>query len=404
MSLMQTENGDVESIGERIDWSVAASIGKRLSRPGPKITAYTREAAYAELLDAATRAEAPVREVTGLADGLRVPTTRVLDRHEWVDAAARSMQSMLGVKGAEDTESHPDPLIPEAEATKERGTRWVRRPDTPDAPTSDSLTAIPGKLWRSSLSTIEKVPATVGGAQAGTLLAFLSSAILGQYDPFTPDPDTGEPGVLMVVAPNIISVERTLQVVPSDFRLWVCLHEVTHRVQFSANPWLRQYMTDNIERLTADAGESVSEVVTRITEAVRSDKPREKGIIGAMQLLQSPEQYEAFSRMMMLGTLLEGHADHVMDAVGPAHVPTVAAIREAFDTKRTARQSPLQRIFRALIGMDAKMAQYVRGKAFVDEVVGTVGMERFNAIWTSPETMPLPAEIDEPKKWIERVL
>jgi len=85
-------------------------------------------------------------------------------------------------------------------------------------------------------------------------------------------------------------------------------------------------------------------------------------------------------------------------------VPTVAAIREAFDTKRTARQSPLQRIFRALIGMDAKMAQYVRGKAFVDEVVGTVGMERFNAIWTSPETMPLPAEIDEPKKWIERVL
>ena len=114
----------------------------------------------------------------------------------------------------------------------------------------------------------------------------------------------------------------------------------------------------------------MSEVVTRITEAVRSDKPREKGIIGAMQLLQSPEQYEAFSRMMMLGTLLEGHADHVMDAVGPAHVPTVAAIREAFDTKRTARQSRCN-IFRALIGMDAKMAQYVRGKAFVDEVVGT---------------------------------
>lgn len=376
------QDQELESIGERIDWSVAASIGKRLSRPGPKITAYTRDAAYAELLDAATRAEAPVREVTGLADGLRIPTTRVLDRDQWVDAAALSMQSMLGVEA---TGSRPDIVIGEGEAT-------------------NPLTALPGKLWRTSISTLEKVPATVGGAQAGTLLAFLSSAILGQYDPFTPDPDTGEPGVLMVVAPNIISVERTLKVVPSDFRLWVCLHEVTHRVQFSANPWLRQYMTDNIELLTSDAGESTSEVVSRITDALRSGKPREKGIIGAMQLLQSPEQYQAFTRMMMLGTLLEGHADHVMDAVGPAHVPTVANIRKAFDGKRAARQSPLQRIFRALIGMDAKMAQYVRGKAFVDEVVGTVGMERFNAIWTSPETMPLPEEISEPKKWIERVL
>ncbi|MBD0021501.1 hydrolase [Gordonia pseudamarae] len=380
------ESGGQESGADRIDWSVAAGIGKRLSRPGPTITEYTREAAYAELLDAATRAEAPVREVTGLADGLRIPTTRVLDRNEWVDAAARSMQSMLGT---------------------EPGTSSEEVPSTPVGPAPSppgGLTAIPGRFWRSSVATLEKVPGTVGGAQAGALLAFLSSAILGQYDPFTPDPDTGEPGVLMVVAPNIITVERNLKVVPSDFRLWVCLHEVTHRVQFSANPWLRQYMTDNIEVLTSDAGESVSEVVSRITEAVRSDKPREKGVVGAMQLMQSPEQYEAFNRMMMLGTLLEGHADHVMDAVGPAHVPTVAAIRKAFDGRRAARQSPLQRIFRALIGMDAKLAQYVRGKAFVDEVVAAVGMERFNTIWSSPETMPLPAEITEPTLWIERVL
>ncbi|MBR7551324.1 zinc-dependent metalloprotease, partial [Mycobacterium tuberculosis] len=92
-----------------------------------------------------------------------------------------------------------------------------------------------------------------------------------------------------------------LRVVPSDFRLWVCLHEVTHRVQFSANPWLRQYMLDNIGILTSDAGESVTDVVARINAAVRgAGAKREKGIIGVMQLLQTPEQYEAFTRMMML--------------------------------------------------------------------------------------------------------
>ncbi|GAC68135.1 zinc-dependent metalloprotease [Gordonia soli] len=352
---------DQELIGARIDWSLAATTGKRLSRPGPLTTAYTLRATHAELADAASRAEAPVREVTGLADGLRVPTTRILDRREWIDAAATSMSSMLGAGDA------------------------------------DGGQGISGKI---------------GGLQAGGLLAFLSTAILGQYDPFTPDPETGDPGVLMVVAPNIISVERALKVVPSDFRLWVCLHEVTHRVQFSANPWLRQYMLDNIAVLTAEADESTSEMLGRITGALREgtikgpdgDRPREKGVIGAMQLLQSPEQYEALTRMMMLGTLLEGHADHVMDAVGPAHVPTVENIRAAFDRRRTGPRNPVQRIIRALIGMDAKLAQYIRGKAFVDEVVSTVGMESFNAIWSSPDTMPRPAEIDEPRAWIRRVL
>ncbi|WP_439029991.1 zinc-dependent metalloprotease [Gordonia terrae] len=344
------------SIGSQIDWSLAATTAKRLARPGPKTTTYTYEAARAELADAATRAEAPVREVTGLADGLRVPTTRVLDRAGWIDAASVSMRSMLGADDDIDAGS-------------------------------------PG------------LAARFGGLQAGGLLAFLSTAILGQYDPFTPDPDTGEPGVLMVVTPNIINVERQLKVIPTDFRLWVCLHEVTHRVQFSANPWLRDYMQDNVAVLTSETGESTTEIVTRMTKALRgSGGTREKGVIGAMQLLQSPEQYAAFQRMMVLGTLLEGHADHVMDAVGPAHVPSVARIRTAFDKRRTAPQNPVQRIIRALIGMDAKLAQYIRGKAFVDEVVATVGMQRFNTVWSSPDTMPLPDEIDDPQAWIRRVL
>ncbi|MGC5247509.1 zinc-dependent metalloprotease [Gordonia sp. DT219] len=365
------ESAALESVGAKIDWGLAATVGKKLSRPGPKMTDYTRMAARTELADAAVRAEGPVREVTGLADGLAVPAARVLERDEWIDASGESMRAMLSGGATEES---------------------------------------PGLSGR------------IGGLQASGLLAFLSTAILGQYDPFSPPADSPagpgsaapdpaapgssvtDPGVLMLVLPNIVGVERALRVVPSDFRLWVCLHEVTHRVQFSANPWLRQYMLDNIEVLTSDAGESVSDVAARLTGALRGGKPREKGIIGAMQLLQTPEQYDAFNRMLMLGTLLEGHADHVMDAVGPAQVPTVASIREAFDRRRTGPRNPVQRIIRALIGMDAKLAQYIRGKAFVDEVVATVGMARFNTIWTSPETMPRPDEIDEPARWIARVL
>jgi coenzyme F420 biosynthesis associated uncharacterized protein len=107
---------------------------------------------------------------------------------------------------------------------------------------------------------------------------------------------------------------------------------------------------------------------------------------------------------LVLGTLLEGHADHVMDAVGPAVVPSVATIRRRFNERRQRRQPPLQRIVRALLGFDAKLSQYTRGKAFVDHVVAGVGMARFNTVWTSPETLPLPTEVDEPQRWIDRVL
>jgi putative hydrolase len=93
-----------------------------------------------------------------------------------------------------------------------------------------------------------------------------------------------------------------------------------------------------------------------------------------------------------------------MDAVGPLVVPSVATIRRRFDERRNRKQPPLQRLLRALLGLDAKLSQYTRGKAFVDHVVGRVGMERFNTVWSGPDTLPLPEEIEEPQRWIDRVL
>jgi hypothetical protein len=109
-------------------------------------------------------------------------------------------------------------------------------------------------------------------------------------------------------------------------------------------------------------------------------------------------------QLLVLGTLLEGHADHVMDAVGPAVVPSVKLIRRRFDDRRQHRQPPVQRLMRALLGVDAKLSQYTRGKAFVDHVVNRVGMTRFNAVWTGAHTLPFPDELENPQRWIDRVL
>jgi len=239
------------------------------------------------------------------------------------------------------------------------------------------------------------------------VLAFVSSGILGQYDPFA----AAKEGCLLVVYPNVIAVERQLRVEPSDFRLWVCLHEVTHRVQFTANPWVVDYMSQALGLLTQDAGEDIGQVASRLADFVRNrgigSSPTDanaSGILGLVRAVQSEAQRNALDQLLILGTLLEGHAEHVMDAVGPMVVPSVATIRRRFDERRHRKQPPLQRLLRALLGLDAKLSQYTRGKAFVDHVVGRVGMERFNTVWSGPETLPLPAEIEDPGRWIDRVL
>ncbi|MGB9223341.1 zinc-dependent metalloprotease [Mycobacterium sp.] len=341
------------NLGNAVDWRFAATVGERLTRPAPPSTDYTRRQAMDELSSASRQAEPPVRDVTGLVTNGAIPAARVIDRREWVRAAAESMRVMTN--GTE----------------KPRGFFTGR----------------------------------ITGAQTGAVLAFVASGILGQYDPFA----AGEQGSLLLVYPNVIAVERQLRVAPSDFRLWVCLHEVTHRVQFTANPWLPGYMSSALGLLTQEPSDDIAQVVSRLAEFVRnrSDAATDgsaPGILGLVRAVQSEPQRKALDQLLVLGTLLEGHADHVMDAVGPMVVPSVATIRRRFDERRHRKQPPLQRLLRALLGLDAKMAQYTRGKAFVDHVVGRVGMERFNTIWSSPETLPLPDEIEHPQRWIDRVL
>jgi coenzyme F420 biosynthesis associated uncharacterized protein len=340
------------TVGSTVDWEFAATVGVKLTRPAPPTSDYTRRQAIDQLAEFARKAEKPVREVTGLNEGAAVTEARVIDRNEWVRTATESMRMMTG-----------------GDSGKSAGFLTGR----------------------------------VTGVQTGAVLAFISAGILGQYDPFA-----ANGGELLLVYPNVIAVERQLRVSPADFRLWVCLHEVTHRVQFRANPWLAEHMSQSLATITDESGQDVAEIIGRLGEFVRQRRDgaqaNSDGIIGVIRAMQSEPQRKALDQLLMLGTLLEGHAEHVMDAVGPTVVPSVATIRRRFDERRQHKQPPLQRLIRTLLGFDAKLSQYTRGKKFVDDVVAKVGMTRFNAVWTSPETLPLTTEVDEPQRWIDRVL
>jgi len=336
-----------------VDWDLAVSFGSRVAGEGPVVTRDEAAAAVAELRAGADRSTGLVREFTGLVAEERTAPVVVVDRPGWIQANADSFATILG------------PVIEQLAAKK--------RP-----PTGLALT----------------VGAKVTGAEVGGLLGFLAGKVLGQFDPFF-----GATGRLLLVAPNIVHVERELNALPQDFRLWVCLHEETHRVQFTAVPWMRDHLFGEMQRIaeTIEPQRLLDDGFKRVTEALKG------GGGSLIDAIGTPEQKEIVDRVTGVMSLLEGHADVVMDGVGPTVIPSVSEIRRSFDQRRKG-VGALDRILRRLLGLDAKMAQYRNGAAFVRGVVGKVGMHEFNAVWDRPENLPSKAEIADPAAWVSRVL
>jgi coenzyme F420 biosynthesis associated uncharacterized protein len=237
------------------------------------------------------------------------------------------------------------------------------------------------------------------GAEVGVLLAYLATRVLGQFELFG-----GESGRLTLVAPNIVVAEQALDVDKRDFRLWVCLHEVTHRTQFAAAPWLHGHVRSLLADYLGAGDLDPAALASRLRGALRGlvDTARGRGEMSVLELVQTPAQREVLDRITGLMSLLEGHADVVMDGVGPVVVPSVAQIRARFEARRGAG-GPIDRAVRRLLGLDLKLRQYAEGAAFVRAAVAELGMDGFNVVWTSPELLPTGTEIRAPQQWLSRV-
>jgi coenzyme F420 biosynthesis associated uncharacterized protein len=353
-----------------IDWDLAVATAARMAGPGPDISRPDAEAVVAELREGATRSTSLVRDYTGLtapAGAERSAPVLVVDRTGWIQANVDGFAQIIS------------PLIDRLQERK--------GPPSPVA---------------------QAVGSRITGVELGALLGFMSSKVLGQFDPFyTALGLSGEPpaaGRLLLVAPNIVHVEQELGVDPHDFRLWVCLHEETHRVQFTAVPWMREHVHGEIADLVGSVDVDPAKLAGMIGEGARRLSDVFKGDTEAslLDLIQSPEQKEVLDRLTGVMSLLEGHADVVMDGVGPEVIPSVGEIRRTFNVRRKGT-GPLDRLLRRLLGLAAKMAQYRHGAAFVRGVVDRVGMEGFNKVWVEPAHLPSKAEIFDPDAWIRRV-
>jgi coenzyme F420 biosynthesis associated uncharacterized protein len=346
-----------------VDWSAAAEIAGRLAHPGPSAERADLHDLVSGLRTAAGTAVDHVLTVTRMEPA--GPTTdlgdvHVVDRATWARANVQSMRMLTA---------------PVADALG------------PDAPPISSAARLGG------------------AAEVGTILALLSTKVLGQFDPY----GSGR-GRLLLVAPNVLAVERALSLRPADFRLWVCLHEQTHALQFAAAPWLAGHLSGRIGGLLED--------VTRTSVGLAKAPVPEKLLFVLRALVRllrgqgqtpldgvlGPEERRELGEITAVMALLEGHADVMMDAVGPRVVRSVRTIRARFEKRRDGEGAPaVDLLLRRLLGMDAKLAQYRDGAAFVRAVEERVGRDGLNAVWSAPGNLPSAREIADARAWVRRV-
>jgi coenzyme F420 biosynthesis associated uncharacterized protein len=344
----------VARVPNAVDYDLAVATARRLAPAPPQVSWAEASDAVAELRGLAVSAEEHVRAVTGLTPPGDVLEATVVDRPGWAAANVEGFRVVL------------EP--PRRKLEDKQGT-------TPSPPA---------------------VTAKVAGVQMGSCSPGCRARCSGSTRRSVPRASSGR---LILVAPNIVETERRSQVDPHDFRLWVTLHEVTHRTQFTRAVDARPRPLGDRRLLEATSLDDPAQLLERL-KGIASGLPRGESLV---ELLQTPEQKVVMDRVTAFMSLLEGHAEHVMDGVGPSVVPSVRHIRKKFDQRRKEDRGLLDRVLRRALGLDLKALQYAEGKRFVDTAVRELGMTGFNRVWESPATLPTRQEIREPLLWVARL-
>jgi coenzyme F420 biosynthesis associated uncharacterized protein len=238
-------------------------------------------------------------------------------------------------------------------------------------------------------------------AEAGLIVGYMSQRVLGQYELSLLQPEV-KPRLLFV-APNLGRAVGELHVDRDSFLDWIVFHELTHALQFVGAPWLREHLGGllseylatvdvKFERGAAGGVPSLPNI-QRLVELFREG--------GLAALVQTRRQRSIMDRVQATMAVVEGHAEHVMDAVGEHALPHYAGLRDAMQRRRRSRSAP-ERILQKLLGLDLKLRQYEEGKAFCDAVVAERDIEVLNRVWQSPEALPTLAELRNHKAWLAR--
>jgi coenzyme F420 biosynthesis associated uncharacterized protein len=341
-----------------IDWILAERIAGYVAGSGDGAPPTS------DLNSLADEAERRVVAYTGLEPAQPLPAPEGIGRKEWVRSNVQAMRALL------------DPVL-------ERAGNGM------------------GPLG----PAVQLAMGVVATTEVGVLLGYLAQRVLGQYELVLLDEPVEErPPRLLFVLPNLGAAVRAFEAEEQEFMTWVTLHEVTHAIQFAGVPWLHGHLSGMVRELLKSAELRIDRErkfrlptgpeLRRMGRAIRSGD--------LMALVANESERDTLGRVQATMAVIEGHAEHVMDAVAPDLLPSLAKLREALDRRRKS-QSGLSRLVARLLGLELKLRQYEQGKAFCDAVVQKRGPDALRRVFSGPEALPTLAEIQDPTAWLARV-
>jgi uncharacterized protein (DUF2342 family) len=368
-----------------IDWGTAQRVGELVAGSPPfggvrsaSVEPLTREFA------------GKVAAYSGLSSSTELPSLELVDRPGWIAANLKSMRPLL-------------------------------------APITEPIAGGSGVFS----GPLRSVSGLLMGVQVGALTGVLSQRVLGQYDLALLDASVTPR--LLLLAPNLAQAARALGVDRDELVLWVSIHEITHAVQFSGAPWLREYLGGMLKELieglqvtisgrsaddddTSDAGATGADAggtngsrrgwmpdMPKLPDVAELRDMVERARRGELlRLTLGEDRWALVERMQAAMSLIEGHAEHVMDAVGADVLPSLPRLRAAMNHRRENRGLPW-RVLERLLGLELKMRQYETGRRFCDAVVDAGGPQALSLAWSGPDALPTPAELEQPSLWIARV-
>jgi coenzyme F420 biosynthesis associated uncharacterized protein len=345
-----------------VDWNMAERVAVRVGGRDPFESSYHYDSLAPDFAELTAEAEELVAAETGLRSLAGPARARVTDRAGWVRANIKSFSRLL-------------------------------------RPITDKLDE------RMGTSKLTPFARRATGAEVGALLGWMSTRVLGQYDLLViEDEDPDDQDVVYYVGPNILALEKRFAFPPREFRLWLALHEVTHRAQFTGVPWMRGHFLGLVEQSLGSVDPDPKrfvDAIRRVAEGVREGRnPLDDG--GIVALLATPAQTEVLQQVGGLMSLLEGHGDVTMDRAGAGRIPSAERFSRVLRQRRR-NISPAARLVQRLIGLEAKMNQYEQGERFIAAVEAEGGPALLNRAFEAPANLPSLAEIRAPREWIDRV-
>jgi coenzyme F420 biosynthesis associated uncharacterized protein len=345
-----------------VDWALAEKVALRVAGREPLAESYHASSLDADFATFTSEAEVLVTAETGLRSQHGPARARVLDRPAWIRANLASFQRLL------------KPLLSRVEERVGSGPKPVVR-----------------------------VGAAFAGAELGTLLGWMSGRVLGQYDVLVIDDETAtDQDLVYYVGPNVLALEKRFGFPPGEFRLWLALHEVTHRAQFTGVPWLRPHFLGLVEQVVGSIEPDPEHLARALKDAVSGRAAQAFRDGGLLQVIAPPEQREVLARIAGLMSLLEGHGDATMDRAGRDRVPQAERFSRVLRARREAASAPV-RLLQRLIGIEAKLNQYAQGEQFLAAIEKVGGPRIVDVCWEGPENLPTLQEIRAPDRWLARL-